>query len=185
MAMTGTTNRIGRRGSRWTLLVGGGGAGLLALPAIAMRFTAQVNWTAGDFLAMGAMLLTAAGLVELAVRLSGHIAYRLGALAAVAASFLLIWINLAVGIVGSEDNRANQLFAGVLATALLGAVLAGFKPAGMARAMVAAAVAQGLVCLTVYAMGQGPILAATGLFAGLWLASALLFARSARDGAGQ
>ncbi|PVM83815.1 hypothetical protein [Caulobacter endophyticus] len=181
--MTGTTHGRMRRGSRWTLLVWGGAAGLLALPAIAMRFTAEVNWTAGDFLAMGAMLLVAAGLVELAVRLSGDIAYRLGACVAVAASFLLIWINLAVGIVGSEDNRANQLFAGVLATALLGAVLAGFRPAGMARAMVAAAVAQGLVCLTVFAMGQGLILAATGVFAGLWLAAAALFARAARKDA--
>lgn len=178
--MTETTNPRARRGSRWTLLVWGGAAGLLALPAIAMRFTAEVNWTAGDFLAMGAMLLAAAGLVELAVRLSGDIAYRLGACVAVMASFLLIWINLAVGIVGSEDNRANQLFAGVLATALLGAVLAGFKPAGMARAMAATAVTQGLVCLTVFAMGQGLVLGATGLFTGLWLAAAVLFARSAK-----
>lgn len=178
--MTGTTTPTTRRGSRWTLLVWGGAAALLTLPAIAMRFTTEVNWTPGDFLAMGAMLFGAAALVELAVRLSGDVAYRLGACVAVMSSLLLIWVNLAVGLVGSEDNPANQLFAGVLATALVGAVLAGFKPAGMARAMVATAVAQGLVCLTILAIGQGPILAPTGLFMGLWLAAAALFHRAAK-----
>ncbi|MDG2530795.1 hypothetical protein [Caulobacter endophyticus] len=181
--MTGTTNLKARRGSRWTLLVWGGAAGLLALPAIAMRFTAEVNWTAGDFLAMGALLFGAAALIELAVRLSGDIAYRLGAGVAVLTGLLLIWVNLAVGLVGSEDNPINQLFAGVLAVALLGATLGSFRPGGMARAMAAAAVAQGLVCLAVLAMGQGLILGPTALFIGLWLASAALFAKSARGGA--
>ena len=175
--MTGITKG---RGSRWTLLVWGGAAGLLALPAVAMRFTSEVNWTAGDFATMGVLLLGAAGAVEQAVRLSGGLAYRAGACVAVAASFLLVWINLAVGIVGAEDEPANQLFAGVLATALIGAVLAGFRPSGMARAMVATAIAQALVALAVLAMGLGQILAATGLFMGLWLAAALLFARAAR-----
>ena len=48
---------------RWVMW--GGAALLLALPLVAMQFTSEVNWTASDFVVMGAMLGIAAGTVEL------------------------------------------------------------------------------------------------------------------------
>ena len=56
---------------------------------------------------------------------------------------MLVWINLAVGIIGSEDNPANLMYGGVLAVGVAGAVAARFRPGGMARALAATALAQG------------------------------------------
>ncbi len=131
-------------GSRWTLIIWGGAACLLLLPFIAMRFTSEVNWSAADFLVMGVMLAVVCGVVELVVRLSGSWAYRLGVFAAIGSAFLITWANLAVGIVGSEDNPANQLFFGALLVGIVGALIARFRARGMAVAMTAAAVAVGL-----------------------------------------
>lgn len=143
MATDGHTMKSGS-GSRWTLLVWGGAACLLLLPFIAMRFTSEVNWSATDFLVMGIMLAMVCGVVELVVRLSGNRAYRLGAFAAIGSAFLITWANLAVGIVGSEDNPANQLFFGALVVGVVGAMIARFRARGMAIAMSAAAAAVGI-----------------------------------------
>ena len=58
-------------------------------------------------------------------------------------ALILVWMNLAVGIIGSEDNLANLMYIGVLA-------------------------------------GFGFTLILNGLFAALWVGSALLFRRAAR-----
>jgi hypothetical protein len=44
------------------------------------------------------------------------------------AAFILIWMNLAVGIIGSEDNPANLMYGGVLAVAIVGAFMVRFRP---------------------------------------------------------
>ena len=63
----------------WRIIGWGGAAALVMLPAVAMQFTSEVNWTPGDF-GFAAMLLGAFGLgVELAVRKSPDRFYRAGA----------------------------------------------------------------------------------------------------------
>lgn len=170
---------------RWVMW--GGAAFLLLLPLVAMQFTTEVDWDETDFLVMGAMLAIACGTVELAMRASGEATYRLGAIVAVGAGFLLVWINLAVGIIGSEDNPLNLLYAGVLAVAVVGSAVAAFEPAGMARALFATAAAQLVVTVLALAWGWGAweppgaagILALNTFFAALWLLSGGLFRRSA------
>ena len=45
-----TTTDNGRRGkNRWRPAIWGAAAFLLVLPAVAMQFTSEVNWTASDF----------------------------------------------------------------------------------------------------------------------------------------
>ena len=39
--------------------------------------------------------------------MTGNSAYRAAVGVAIAAAFILVWMNLAVGIIGSEDNPAN------------------------------------------------------------------------------
>ena len=171
---------------RWAMR--GGAAILIALPLVAMQFTTEVDWTASDFIIMGAMLGIAAGTVELAMRASGNSAYRLGAIVAVGAGFLLTWVNLAVGIIGSEDNPLNLVYGGVLGVAVVGSLIADFRPAGMARALFATAAAQMLVTILALVWGWGKweppgaagILALNGFFALLWFLAGGLFRRSAR-----
>jgi hypothetical protein len=74
-------------------------------------------------------------------------AYRSIVGVALAAAFLLVWVNLAVGIIGTEDYLANVMYVGVLAVGIIGAIIARFRPHGMARALFATALAQALVAV--------------------------------------
>ena len=184
--MTGTMAiGNGRRGNGLRPWIWGAAACLLLLPALAMRFfpDSGVNWTAADFIVMGLLLALACGLYELGAWISGNVAYRMGFGLAALTAFLTLWVNLAVGMLGSENDGINLMFAGVLLVAAVGGLLAAFKPAGMSRAMVAAGIAQLLAVGVGLAMGEfQPLeLALTGLFALPWFASALLFRKAARD----
>ena len=162
-------------------------AGLLITPAIAMRFSDEVQWTTSDFVFAGSVLIGAGGIAELAVRASDAWSYRFGAGLALLASALLLWINGAVGIIGSEDHPANTLYLGVIIAAFVGAVASRFRAAGLARAMASAAVLQ--VAIGVVAVWRGwgegsenwprPVIVLSIVFGLLWLASAALFHRAA------
>lgn len=165
--------------NRWNVAMWGTAACLLLTPLVAMQFTDGVDWSGNDFIIMGAMLFAACGAYELAARVSRSFSYRAGAGIAIAATFLLVWFNLAVGIIGSENNRVNLVFAGVLAVAAIGSLVARLRPQSMARAMIATAIAQALATVFALFAGQGeegPILSA--FFVAVWLVSAHLFRRA-------
>lgn len=147
---------------------------LLALPAIAMRFTTEVDWSPGDFVFMGGLMASIGLGIEFLVRQSDSAAYRFGAAVALITVFLTIWVNLAVGMIG-DDNPYNLLFGGVLLVALAGAILARFEAAGMMKAMLMAAAAQAAVGIGGMAMAPRDGLFSTG-FALFWLLAAALFA---------
>jgi hypothetical protein len=172
-----------RRRNRWSLAIWGGAAALLAVPAVAMRFTDEVDWGPEDFIVMGALLALACGGYEVATRMSRNTAYRAGAAVAILTCFLTVWVNLAVGMIGDEGNPANLLFGAVILVALVGAILARFRPRGVARAMQAAAAAQG--AMAVYALFAGDTMAALPIafFMLPWLLGAYLFLLAAEQGA--
>jgi hypothetical protein len=156
-------------------------AGLVVLPGIAMRFTAEVNWTAADFV-FAALLLGGVGLgFEMAVRASGAWAYRAGAAVALGLSLLLLWANAAVGIVGSEDEPINLWFNLVPPLALTGAIIARLRARGMAIAMVVTAGAQVLVGAIMQSYGHFTWVF-TGVWTSGWLFAAWLFRRAADEG---
>ena len=175
----------GRRKNGLRPLVWGCAACLLLLPAVAMQLFpgSGVNWTGSDFILMGVMLATACGLYELGAWLSGNPAYRAGFGLAALTGFLTVWVNLAVGMLGSENGSINLMFAGVLFIAAAGALLAGLKPRGTALAMLAAAVAQLAAVGVALAMGgfDARELTFTAMFALPWLASAALFRAAAEQ----
>ncbi|QQS32134.1 MAG: hypothetical protein IPM50_10675 [Acidobacteriota bacterium] len=74
---------------------------LLAIPAIAMIFTAEVNWTALDFVVGGVLLFGTGILCELALRLLQKTSHRMIACAVILLALFIIWAELAVGIVGT------------------------------------------------------------------------------------
>jgi hypothetical protein len=162
---------------------------ILLLPLVAMQFTSEVNWGFGDFVVMGALLGGAGLVLELATQKSASLSYRFGATFAVAAAFLLVWVNLAVGFLGDEGNPANLMFLGVISIAIFGAIVARARAAGMSNAMLIAAGAQVLAGATGLATGWASpgsegiyeVVLGTGLFTSMWLLSAWLFRKAAAD----
>ena len=179
--MAKNTEIGGRCKSRWRIVAWGTAAALILLPLVAMQFTHEVNWTAADFAFAGALVIGVGVAYELAVKLTGSRVYRSAVAVALAAAFVLIWVNGAVGIIGSEDNPANLLYGGVLAVLVTGALIARFRPKGMAYALVATALAQVLVAVIALIAGLGYTGPITVFFSALWLTSAWLFWAAARE----
>lgn len=175
-----TESHGARLGGRTRLALWGGAACLLLLPLVAMQFTREVAWTPLDFVAFGAMLAGACGAFELAARVTMNRTYRAAAALALVTAFLLTWVNVAVGVIGSEQDPANLAFGGVLAVGLVGALLARLEARGMALALLAVAVAQALVAGAALVLRLDTPLALHGVFVALWLAAAVLFGRAAR-----
>lgn len=146
-------------------------------------------WDARDFAVFGAMTAAVGIAYALAASRTGNTAYRGGAAVALAAAFVLVWVNGAVGIIGNESNDANVMFVGVLGVGLAGSVIARFRPQGMARTLYAMAAVQVLVA-AIALVGKlgaaGPawprdLLFATVFFSAMWLVAARLFLGAARD----
>lgn len=120
--------------------------------------------------------------------MKGSTAYRFAAGVALVAAFVLVWMNLAVGLIGTPDDLANLMYVGVLLVGAVGAVAARFRPRGMAWALFATALAQALAAGIAVVTGlntpgrppQGVFLLVNGFFFALFAGSALLFRRSAR-----
>ncbi len=166
------------RGMRWVLWTGL--AALLLLPLVAMQFTGEVDWTALDFMVMGTMLALVGAAFETVMRVARSNFYVFGAGVAVAAAFLTTWVNLAVGIIGDEGNPVNRVFFVVPLIAFVAALLARLVPAGMARAMIVAAIAQAATCVIAFLEGETVAVAFTTMMTGMWLLSAFFFNRAAR-----
>ncbi len=170
----------------WRVAAWAAGALMLVLAMVARAFVGEPSWV--DHLAQTGALLVAVGIVvELVSRKTGTGAYRTGVGLALASALLLGWVNGAVGLIGSEDNDANLMYGGVLVVGLLGALVARFKPEGMARALFATALAQALVAVIALvgrlgAPHSGPleIVTGNGFFVALFAGSAVLFSKAAR-----
>ena len=159
-------------------VVWGGAAVAWLVPLAAWRW-ADLPWTAFDFMVWGAMLLAAAGVCEVGLRLSGALAYRAGVVVAAGTAFLITWSNLAVGIIGDEGDPLNQIFFGVIAIALIGAFLVRFRAKGMALVMAVTAAAQFGTAFVALAY-EHIVFAIVGVFAMGWLLAAWLFREAAR-----
>lgn len=110
--------------------------------------------------------------------------YRFAVGVALATALILLWVNGAVGVIGTENNDANLMYFGVLAVGIVGAVIARFE---LSLALFATALAQALVTLVAIigrlgfpASGPLELLLLNGFFIALWIASACLFRQTAR-----
>ena len=112
--------------------------------------------------------------------------YRFAVGVALAAAFILVWLSLGVGIIGRDGDPANLMYFGVLAVGIIGALIARFRPRGMARALFATAVAQTSVAVIALIAGLGypwsgplELSVLNGFFVALFVGSAWLFRRAA------
>ena len=146
-----------------------------------------MTWTAMDFLVAGVLLGGTGLALDLALTKGGSLAYKAAAGVGLVAALLLVWVNLAVGIVGEEDDPINVLYLGVLAVGIAGSIVARLRPEGMARALLATALAQASVAVIALIAGKADapgssfweIVGVNGLFVALFAGSAWLFRQAA------
>jgi hypothetical protein len=159
-----------------------------AVPVVLLTipWLAHFPWTAADYIVAATIFAIVGGAFELAVRASGDTSYRLGSAVAIGTAFLLVWINLAVGIIGNENNPLNLMFFGVIAAATVGAIVARFRADGMARATAVAAAIQAAIGIGAFIFnanaeppGRFGLLLLIEFFAATWLLSAWLFRKAA------
>ena len=175
--------------SRSTIGIVLAAAFILLLPLLAMQITDEVVWTLSDFAVVGVLVVGTGLTYQLAARKAGNVAYRAAVGVALAAALILLWLMGAVGIIGVEGDRADLMYFGVLAVGIIGAIIARFQPDGMARALLATALAQAAVAVIALIAGkhQDPVTSVpelvglNGFFVALFVGSAWLFRRAARQ----
>lgn len=157
-------------------------AAVLMVPLLAMQITDQVRWSAGDFVSAGALLLGTGMFYTLAAQLRGGRTYGAGLALALGAALLLVWVNLAVGMIGDEGNPVNLMYLGVLTIGAGGTLASRMRPRGLSGAMFAMALAQALVTavaltLTLGAPANGAveIVLGNGVFVALFAGAGGLF----------
>src|SRR5687767_8623133 len=108
-----------------------------------------------------------------------NLAYLAGIASALGLAVLVVLINMVVGFIGSEDNPANRMYLGVLATLLIGSLIARFRARGMSYALFATALAHAIVAvIALVAVEHDSVLRVfvfNMVFVALWVGSALLF----------
>jgi hypothetical protein len=164
---------------------------ILVVPLVAMQFSDEWNWDLFDFVFAGTLLFGAGLAYELVAKRGDTAAYRIAVGLAVATALVLVWVNAAVGIIG-HDESFNLMYFGVLAIGIVGALIARLRPQGMARVLFAVAIAQIMVPVIVAMIPnlRGSLMEPPGVvgvfglnafFAALWIGSAWLFRKAARQ----
>ena len=131
-----------------------GTAALLMVPLVAMQFTDEVDWSIIDFVIAGALLFGTGTLFVLVMRAPENIIYKCAMVLTIGATFLMIWANLAVGLIGSGPNPGNLMYIGVLAILIIGIYLSRFKAVGLERAMFVTALALAIVAVIALLAGM-------------------------------
>ncbi len=158
---------------------------ILSVPLIAMQFTDEVKWSVTDFLLMGTLIFGAGITFQWFSSRGSSLLYRIAVGISVLAVFLLTWANLAVGVIGSEQNPANLLYFLMILIGIIGALIVRFKAKGMALVaciMAGVQILIPLIALAVWAGNFDPgieqVLAINSFFALMFVASAVLFKRA-------
>ena len=74
---------------------------ILIFPLITMQLTNEVNWTISDFLVMGILLFSTVFTIDFVLKKVKTLKSRLILIFAIVILLVLVWAELAVGIVGS------------------------------------------------------------------------------------
>lgn len=168
---------------RKILIVAALTAALLLLAFALRQAIGSPEWTAMDFAVVAIMFFGTGLAYVLLTHKRKEALYRLAVALSAATGLLLFWSNLAVGIIGSEDEPANLMYFGVLAVAFIGSVISRFQPRGLAVAMWVTAGAQVLTIVIALLAGwqrlaESSVTEIIGIncfFALLWATSGLLF----------
>lgn len=164
----------------WRIFLWAGGLLALVAPWILMRFTGEGAWTAFDFLVFGVMVGAVCAGFELAMRMSNRWTYRLAAFMTVIGGFLMVWANLAVGIIGNEEDPRNLMFYGLLLIGVVGALITRFEAQGLTWTLRLMAAVQLVIFVVAAALDWTLLPVFTIFYFSLWLIAGELFNKSTR-----
>lgn len=74
---------------------------MLAVPAVAMVFTNEVNWSVFDFAVAAVLLFGTALALDTALRLVTKSIHRIVAVGLILLALMIVWAELAVGLIGT------------------------------------------------------------------------------------
>lgn len=138
-----------------------------------------MNWDALDYMVALALLGASAAAYWIATRPARSVWHHLAVMIGAGGALLLLWMQLAVGLVGDGDHPINQAMGLVLVVSAIGALLSRFRASGMRTTLLVAAGTQmvlgALGFILLPAMYFSDIFLVTAFFSGLWTASAFLF----------
>lgn len=156
---------------------------ILLVPLIAMQYTREVNWGVGDFIIMGVLLFSTGAALVILTAYSNNVIHKVAMVFAIGATFLMIWSNLAVGLIGGGANAGNLMYAAVILVGLVGTYLSRFNSRGMERTMFAMALT--FVLITIIALVANmqdypgssvkEIIGVNGFFTVLFVIAGMLF----------
>jgi hypothetical protein len=161
----------------WRPLVWGGAAALYAVPVVAKLTVPGMLWDETDFIFAAVLIFGSALLVEIGLRLSSDVAYRMAVAVAVGATFFTIWANGAAGIIGNEDNPLNLMYLVALAAMGLAVLASRFRSGALSKIVFAMAIAQFAIAAVAQYHGHFTWVIAM-FFAAVWATSGWLFAKS-------
>jgi hypothetical protein len=176
----------GRRRSLWkspALIT----ALILLILLLGNHFVDGWNWPLRAFVLVGTLVFGTSVTYQLVTRNVDAIAYRAALGVALAAAFVLVWGNF---VQAADDvNPAALMYFWVPLVGVISAVIARFRPDGMARALFVTALAQALVLAI--ALARNPPVASwsaavwrgfggNAFFFMLFVGSALLFRKAGR-----
>lgn len=121
--------------------------------------------------------------------MNARAAYLSATALALAAALILAWMIPALGVIGVEGDPADRMYIGVFAVGVIGALIARFRPLGMARALLATALATAVVAVIALLLGKhlspvtsvAELLGINAMFIVLFVGAALLFRHAARQ----
>ncbi len=162
---------------------------LLLIPFIAMQFSGEVDWSITDFIIAGALLFGTGFSFLIVIRNSENVLYKAATGMASAAGLFLVWSNLAVGLIGSENEAINLVYFGVIAIGLIGVFLSRFKAQGMAFTLFGMALACVIIAVVALSLGMQnlphssatEIIGVNALFMVLFTLSGILYRHAAQD----
>ena len=159
-------------------------AGVLLIPLWGNTYIDGWNWHWYTFVLAAAFVFSATLTYQLVVKGVSNKAYRFAVGLAVMAAIALTWGNRVL----ADENPANLTYVGVVVIGVIGAAISRLRARGMARTLFVTAVAQMLMPIIALVFWKThldpgkavPVIGVNGLFAVLFVASALLFRRAAR-----
>lgn len=162
---------------------------LLIIPLLGMQFSNEVNWTLFDFVIAGILTFGIGISYKLITRRAIKVSYKIAVGFALFVGLFLIWVNLGVGIIGSENNPYNMIYFGVIGVGTIGAIIGRFEPKKMVLTLFVLACTLALIAITALFKGihQIPessvseVIGVNGLFITLFVVAAFLFRYADQD----